>query len=236
MTEADWNSCTDPQAMLSFLRQQDKLTERKLRLFAVACCRDVWHWLANPRIEYPGEQEAVAAAERYADGLASAEELAAAASLTRRNAECQAWGNESLYAALAAAAGVEASVDTAWEAARWSAAAAETEYGGVRAVPYPEGYQLRAGLIRDIFGNPFRPPPLLSASLLTSNECLIKRLAERAYEDRLVPSGQLGPDRLAVLADALEEAGADAELVEHLRGPGPHVRGCHVVDLLLDRS
>jgi hypothetical protein len=44
----------------------------------------------------------------------------------------------------------------------------------------------------------------------------------------------LDPDRLAVLADAMEEAGADAEMVEHLRGPGPHVRGCLVLDLLLD--
>jgi hypothetical protein len=239
MTEHEWLSSTDPQAMLSLLRQQDNLTERKLRLFAVACCRNVWHWLANPRIEYPGEQEAVAIAERYADGLASAEDLGAAAALTRRNAECQAWGSESLYAALAAAAaaaGVETSVDTAWEAARWSAAAAETDYGGVGAVPYPEDYQLRAGLIRDIFGTPFRPPPLISASLLTSNDCLIKRLAEAAYEHRVLPSGQLAPERLAVLADALEEAGADAGLVDHLRQPGPHARGCFAVDLLMGRE
>ena len=46
---------------------------------------------------------------------------------------------------------------------------------------------------------------------------------------------QVGSDKrvLAVRADALEEAGAPAELVAHLRGPGPHVRGCHVVDLCL---
>jgi hypothetical protein len=234
MTEAEWSSCTDLQAMLAFLN--GKTSERKLRLFAVACCRGVWHLLANPRIEYPGEHESVAGAERYADGVASAEELGAAASLTRRNAECQAWGNESLCAALAAAAGVEASVDTAWEAARWSAAAAETDYGGVGAVPYPEAYQLRAGLIRDIFGNLFRQRPPLAPSLLAWNDALIQRLAEAAYEHRLLPSGQLDPQLLAVLADALEEAGADAELVAHLRQPGPHVRGCVAVDFVLGRS
>jgi hypothetical protein len=39
---------------------------------------------------------------------------------------------------------------------------------------------------------------------------------------------------LAVLADALEEAGCDnADLPVHLRGPGPHVRGCWALDLLL---
>jgi hypothetical protein len=62
-------------------------------------------------------------------------------------------------------------------------------------------------------------------------------LARAAYERHSQPSGRLDLVRLAVLADALEEAGeADAELGGHLRSPGPHVRGCHVVDLLLARS
>ena len=58
-------------------------------------------------------------------------------------------------------------------------------------------------------------------------------LARAAYEERHLPGGELDPHRLGVLADALEEDGAPAELVAHLRGPGPHVRGCHVVDLCL---
>ena len=62
------------------------------------------------------------------------------------------------------------------------------------------------------------------------------RLARAAYEERELPSGHLDRARLAVLADALEEAGADAELVEHLRGPGPHWRGCFVLDFLLGRT
>jgi hypothetical protein len=41
--------------------------------------------------------------------------------------------------------------------------------------------------------------------------------------------------RLVVLADALEEAGCqDWEFLAHLRGPGPHVRGCWALDLILD--
>jgi RNA-directed DNA polymerase len=35
------------------------------------------------------------------------------------------------------------------------------------------------------------------------------------------------------LADALEENGASGELLEHLRSPGPHVRGCWALDLVL---
>ena len=61
--------------------------------------------------------------------------------------------------------------------------------------------------------------------------------ARLAYDDRLMPSGTLGAARLAVLADALERSGCtDAELLGHLRGPGPHVRGCWAVDLLLGRE
>lgn len=42
---------------------------------------------------------------------------------------------------------------------------------------------------------------------------------------------------LSILADALEDAGfTDADILNHLRGPGPHVRGCWCVDLLLDKK
>jgi hypothetical protein len=61
--------------------------------------------------------------------------------------------------------------------------------------------------------------------------------AQAAYEQPELPAGTLGTTRLVVLADALEEAGCDrAELLSHLRGPGPHVRGCWAVDLLLGKG
>ena len=61
-------------------------------------------------------------------------------------------------------------------------------------------------------------------------------MARAAYEERFLPSGELDPARLSVLADALEEAGAEGELLAHLRGPGPHVRGCWAVDLVLGKA
>jgi hypothetical protein len=91
-------------------------------------------------------------------------------------------------------------------------------------------------LLRDLFANPFRPPPPLDPAVLAWQEATVVRLARAAYDERELPSGYFDPDGLAVLADALEEAGADAELVAHLRDPGPHYRGCHVVDLILGRS
>src|SRR5262249_40384407 len=79
--------------------------------------------------------------------------------------------------------------------------------------------------LRDIFGNPFRPVSLDSAWRTST----AVGLATAAYEERILPAGTLDRDRLAVLADALEGAGCDsADILSHLRGLGPHVRGCWV--------
>jgi hypothetical protein len=62
-------------------------------------------------------------------------------------------------------------------------------------------------------------------------------LAESAYDNRILPSGELDATLLAILGDALEDAGCtDRAILDHCRGPGPHVRGCWVVDLILGRS
>ena len=84
----------------------------------------------------------------------------------------------------------------------------------------------------ELFGSPFRPVTITPACLTMT----ILSLAQAAYEHRLLPSGELDLARLAVLADPLEEAGAHADLVAHLRGPGPHVRGCWAVDLVLGKG
>ena len=67
MTEAEWESCVDPQRMLASL--EGRATTRQLRLFACACCRRIWHLLSDPR-----SQEAVEVGERLAEGLVSDEE------------------------------------------------------------------------------------------------------------------------------------------------------------------
>lgn len=62
-------------------------------------------------------------------------------------------------------------------------------------------------------------------------------LAQSIYDDRLLPSGHFASDRLAALAQALEDAGCkDAELLGHLRKPGPHLRGCVAVDAVLGKA
>jgi hypothetical protein len=92
-------------------------------------------------------------------------------------------------------------------------------------------------LLRDIIGNPFHPAPVIDPAWLTRNNGLVKRLAEAAYQERSLPDGTLDVARLAVLADALTDVGCtDPDLLEHLQGPGPHTRGCFVLDLLTGRE
>src|SRR5262249_25945681 len=88
-------------------------------------------------------------------------------------------------------------------------------------------------LLRCIFGSPFRRISLDPAWQRPS----VVSLAVAAYEERVLPEGTLDPARLAVLADALEEAGcADPDVLAHLRGAGPHLRGCWPVDAALGRE
>jgi hypothetical protein len=84
-----------------------------------------------------------------------------------------------------------------------------------------------------IFGNPFRPVSVEPAWLTPT----VIKLAAVAYEERTLPSGELDSARLAVLTDALEEAGCtDTDILGHCRSEGPHVRGCWVIDLLLGKQ
>jgi hypothetical protein len=91
-------------------------------------------------------------------------------------------------------------------------------------------------LLRCIFANPFRPVSV-NPAWLTWNDDTVVRLAQAAYDERQMPAGMLDNGRLAVLADALEEAGcADLDILNHLRGAGSHVRGCWVVDTILGKT
>jgi hypothetical protein len=83
-----------------------------------------------------------------------------------------------------------------------------------------------ATVLRDIFGNPFR-------SVAFSPSCctdIAVSLARQMYESR-----DFGA--MPILADALQDAGCDNDdILDHCRGPGSHVRGCWVVDLVLGKE
>lgn len=214
MTEAEWLECTDPVLMLAFLR--GKASNRKLRLFACACCRDIWNL-----IQSGAGRRAVEASEEYADGLIRRKNLMEMRERARRE--------ESDLAQWAVMAASRPNVAATWVAMLATDAKDRTgihmSYAPTRK-PSPE----QCSYLRDIFGIfPFRPVSIAPAWLAWNGGTLLG-LARSVYEERAF-------DRLPILADALEDAGCDnADLLAHLRGPGPHCRGCWVVDLLLGKE
>ncbi len=219
MTEAEWLRCEEPAALLGYLRES--ITDRRLRLFACGCARAIWRLVDGSHCS-----RAVEVAERFADGQSTREQLTAA---YRRASGATTAANKAAATTCEAVLGASAGIDCA--------ACAADAVGLTDETAYLAETRKQARLWRDIVGNPFRPAPALDPAWLAWHDGAVPQLARVAYEDRRLPEGTLEPGRLAVLADALEDAGCgDADLLGHLRGSGPHVRGCWAVDLILGKE
>ncbi|QEG32113.1 hypothetical protein GobsT_69640 [Gemmata obscuriglobus] len=209
MTEVEWLVSENPDAMLNALTSP---SQRKGILFACACC----HRIASTLTAF-GSQ-AIAVAERFADGHANREELLA---INPSPPKITSWDYgdhiDSGAAVACAVDGGEAS-HRGWKRANQWAAVATTNV--------PAEWRTQANLLRDIFGNPFRPVTF-SPSWRTGTAVA---LASGMYESRDFSA-------MPILADALQDAGCDrAEVLEHCQRDGPHVRGCWVADLVLGRE
>lgn len=221
MTEAEWASCTDPVRMLGALRDGGMACEtRKLRLFAAACCRRAW------RLLDAGGRAAVEVSERFADGSAGHEELEAAV-----------WANTGRQEVDARTAVDHAAVGAWRPAVALLAAVCARPLGSdtflAEAAALDRERAAQADLLRDILGShPLRHAPV--PSLWRTHT--VVALAQAAYEERGMPDGRLDAARLAILADALEEAGCDdVEVLTHCRSERLHVRGCWLLDALLGK-
>jgi hypothetical protein len=228
MTEEEWLDCTDPALMLEFLR--GKVSDRKLRLFACACCRRIWRLLEDAR-----SREAVEVSERFADGMAGEAEVQVTEEGAEEAAEAIPDGtSDSRLAAGAASCAIRLPAkQDAWNQIRLAQHVALGVRLLLHLLPGGDEFLAHCNLLRCLFGNPFRPVTLKPAWQTPT----VASLAHAAYEERILPSGHLDNARLGILADAFEEAGCtDSSILDHLRSPGPHVRGCHVVDLLTGRK
>jgi len=229
MIEAEWLTCEEPETVLRYL--SENVSDRKVRLFLVACARRnqaPQTEMTSNRIERLWS-DAISAGECYADGLES---------LVR----CEILRNELIQEGTACPL-IEAPLfaDIGRGVLAWSclvdetilAASACCELAGwntrdpswgtpgfVAAVTAEKRGQV--ALLRDIFGNPFRPVAFLPEWRTGTATAL----ASLMYEARDFSA-------LPILADALQDAGCDSTAVlDHCRGAGPHVRGCWVVDLV----
>jgi hypothetical protein len=242
MTEAEWLEGANPLPMLEFLG--NRVSERKLRLFVVACCREVSDLLSNLEQVYGDGRCRIQLGEAFADGLATREEVLGGlhdGGLTDSGASPDGHLLTYVLPGLTAT-DVHQKVLQAVQGTGLARRRFVERLGknGVidwhlppdRAkgqVAHLATYARLCHWLRDIVGNPFRPTPDLNSSWLVQNDRTVRRLAETIYDEHAF-------DRLPILADALEDTGCDsAALLDHCRLPGEHGRGCWVVDLLLGK-
>ena len=215
MRAKEWASCTQVDLMLK--RLDPKRYRRQWVLFNCACCRRAWERLPA------GCRAYVEAAERYALGTGPKKALAALKPAAEGALLRSLHGGDPCRNAAASAASTVANTTRycAWNAARAA--------GEVGRVAHRRERLAQAGLLREVFGNPYRPVAVEPAWLEWGGGAVPKVAGAVRADGRF--------SDLPILADALEEAGCtDADLLGHLRGPGPHVRGCWAVDLLLGKS
>jgi hypothetical protein len=240
MTEAEWLACTDPEPMLclyhdwaewadyrkprrvgrygfrvvriprGFWPRTHRASERKLRLFVWESCRTIWSEVS----------------EVGRDVVEAMEEWAGAGTDADRPLLVRALGERVTLAAVndPAASGwygycLQLATMEPMAAARWRATAA-------RQANPPAGGETMADILREVFGNPFRPVAF-DPAWRTRTASAVAQVIYDGRDFSLLP----------VLADALEEAGCEnGEVLNHCRLPGGHVRGCWVVDLILGKG
>jgi hypothetical protein len=243
MTEAEWLACADPRPMLEFLG--DQASARKLRLFAVACCRRSTRLLGGNRAQEVMTQEVIRTAEQFVEGLADAAALRAAQALANGLA-VQAWrvadrsGRSRAEHAVAHA--ISSTIlcccpfDTGTFGAEQTCRIAALAAAGHRPqepqnLPDIEAESVtQTALLRDIFGPLPVRPVAVDPRCLRWNYGTVPAIARHIYDERAFHD-------LPILADALDDAGCtNADILTHCRSEGPHVRGCWVVDLLLGKE
>ncbi len=216
-----WEQADHPISLMALVVPDDRSTrgaanQRRLRLLLCACTRLVWADLPDDQC-----RKAVEAAERVADGDGSV------ATLARRWNSLERLGRD-LFTRWHQPGG--AGLKAAWEAADLCKFVCIEPVSACNVhTGLPDGLHLPATLavIRDLFPDPAAPPARVPKRWRTAT---VIALAQGCYDARDF-------SRLPVLADALEDAGCDSEpLLAHLRGPGPHVRGCWAVDAVLGKS
>jgi hypothetical protein len=233
-----------------------RASDRKLRLFAVACVRGIWHLLseeASRTFQKKAEQFAVSltvsgdvfaasrkfveVVERYGEGLVNDDEL-----MDAYGAACEVAWNANDYI------GTDA-LET-WVAC----VAAKTAYIDVHHIDSP-GHPISAidqfdihlrimEALAKVPGGTSEAESIAQAALLrcifgmvpfravpiVHSSSTVTAVAQTIYDDRAF-------DRLPILADALEDAGCtNQDILAHCRRGDEHVRGCWVVDLLLGKE
>jgi hypothetical protein len=248
MTEAEWWACSEPIALLTSLR--NRASRRRLRLFAVACCRRIWSLLVDER-----SRQAVDVAERFAEGRASRAERVAARTAALAAvatswqgapvgdpAAWRSWRYETSGRATAASAAQWSAARNAYDAASTCAEKAQYATAAVAVATQetkleetPLDFWVRTqreektrqvAILHDLFGNPPRPIEV-DATWLTPDVI--------SHAEAIHTEGDF--ERMPTLGDALQRAGCEeVNILNHCHESIGHVRGCWVIDSLLGKT
>lgn len=214
MTAQEWDDSGHLWLMLHNANEQTG-DQRKMSLFAAECCRHHWAYLL------PESRTLLDEFEELIDRLS-------------RPSEEEVWkAGKTLCGRANEAVGLVRPLDP--ETYPLRLAAAKAVCYAVIGCAWAYGYftELDPGVearfvevLRDLFGNPFRPVAIDAAWRTDA----VRALAKEAYERRDYST-------LPILGDAMEDAGCEvSEILDHCRGPSPHYRGCWVLDQVLGRG
>jgi hypothetical protein len=231
-----WSICLDPQLMLDCL--PPSVSIRKLRLFGIACLRRVWDLLT-----YQDCRRAVLLIERLVEGEAGPEgvhhirEEMGGKWLATRQRRSSGWRGQirrgflgAVHRLLQEGDGGPGGAESAELSGLWQIPALARCWAHGRDSRYYDGERAaQANLLREILGDPFRPS-VIDPAWLVWNDSTVVRIAQAIDGERRF-------ENLPILADALEDAGCDnKDILGHCREQGTHVRGCWVLDRLLDKK
>jgi hypothetical protein len=224
MTEEEWLTETNPGFLINCTDELEA-SDRKLRFLGCACVRRLWHLLTAL------QRECVEATERYADGLATADELQPLSTAVEEAYHADFTGDAALDNAALGVCYLSGVPGAAVNEAILKIAGAFAEDKFDKETPWHVVHNremaFQSHLVRDIFGNPFRP---VSFSSTWRTDTAVT-LARQMYDSRDFSA-------MPILADALQDAGCDSDdVLSHCRDTSlTHVRGCWVVDLVLGKG
>ena len=241
MTEHEWQNCDDPVIVMCGLK--GRISDRKCRLFDLACadglsafwtdqvCRRFAR-LMRDEIDADNDDaddEIDSLADRINELARSKWQKAAALFAARRSVDAEMTEAIKSYAAVGLLEALHGSMEWWYWLNEYTEVSTPENLDQAFQTFSLSYYRSRLPLLRCIVGNPFRRDTI-DPSWLTWNDRTVPKLARRIYdEDRF--------DLMPILGDALEDAHCNhAEFLTHCREGAPHVRGCWVVDLILDKK
>ena len=224
MNKTEWKDCNSPWKMLEFI--EARACDRKLQLFVVACCRRALFVGADPL-----NHELIERTERFADGLLSTKEFCnfrnEVKKLLTDNSDADPEDRSHfLTVAILNAKGGGSAKFASRIAARSIAGLTNARRSEQCFSSLRDEEIHQCDLLRDIFGDPNRPfrfDPVWLSNMASDS----RKLAREIYDTGCF-------ENITLLANILERDGCHDQMVlEHCRSPGPHVRGCWVVDALI---